>query len=115
MLHQQLTYQSDLVYSETKIRDIRQLFYFTSNVKYHIIKRHSDLYINNYTTRNKYQCISPFMTKTIGQRSFVFLGPKLYNTLPAHIKQMTMFSFKNNLKSFIRSLPRLVIHNHIDI
>lgn len=113
MLHQKLTYPSDLVYSDAKIFDIRQLFYFTSNVKYHITKKNPP--IHDYNTRNKHQYLPPFMAKTIGQRSFVFLGPKLYNTVPEVIKQMTIVSFKTKLKSHILSLPREIIHNFTQI
>lgn len=37
-------------------------------------------------TRNKHTYLNPTMKKTAGQRSFLFLGPKLYNAIPQQIK-----------------------------
>lgn len=113
MLKEQKTYSTELVYNDAKVFDIRQLFYYNSNINYHRKKQ----YIVNpheHNTRKKGRFVTPFMTKTIGQRSYVFLAPRLYNTIPDIAKINNIFSFKRRLKAFITTIPRETIHKYID-
>ncbi|KAJ8961392.1 hypothetical protein NQ318_014637 [Aromia moschata] len=104
----------DLLYTEAKICDIRQLFFYNCTYKYHKTRSGPILPRHEYGTRNRFQFTVPMMTKTTGQRSYNYLGPKLYNTIPEELKQINNKSIKYKLKSFILTLPREICHNYIE-
>ncbi|KAJ8980516.1 hypothetical protein NQ317_007936 [Molorchus minor] len=86
MLRKKITYSTESVYRDSKIFDARQLYYYNSNIQFHIKKQPSLQSIHNYNTRKREQYKSPFMYKSIGQRSNIFLSPRLYNTVPENLR-----------------------------
>lgn len=116
MLSRELRYPSDLLYAETKLLDIRQLYYYNINVKYQLTKNIQTLPVHEYNTRQRNQYTVPFMTKTIGQRSYIFLAPRAYNTLPNDLQNVTkIYLFKKLLKKYILENPRTFVNDIIDL
>lgn len=113
--NRELTYPSDLLYQETSILDPRQLFFLSLSVmQYSEIKNFLN---HNYSTRNRHNLIpEKIMFKTIGQRSHIFLAPRVFNFLPETIKDnLNKKTFRRKVKSFLRETSRSQINNIIDI
>lgn len=116
MLGRSSIYPSDLLYTEAKLFDIRQLYYYNISVKYQLTQNIETLPSHVYNTRQKNKHIVPFMMKTVGQRSYAFLAPTVYNTLPNELQNITKInSFKKLLKKHIIENPRKLINDIIDI
>lgn len=88
ILSKNYRYSSDLLYKEAKVFDLRQIFYFQVTVKQHYQKQLAVLPSHSYDTRQKNKYVHPLMLKTIGQRSYSYLAPKLYNTVPEEIRNV---------------------------
>lgn len=116
MLHKEITYPSDQLYTDARLLDVRQLFFYNCILKYHFTNKEYNILGHEYNTRRKNQCLPPFMTKNIGQRSYAFLAPTLYNIIPRALKEcnLSIFSFKKKLKQYILLIPRLNIHQYIE-
>lgn len=116
ILFKEQRYSSDLLFREANVMDIRQLYYYNVSVRCQIQQHTLPIRYHTYRTRQRNEYKIPFMSKTIGQRSFVFLAPKLYNTIPEDIKTIpTIRAFKGKLKRFILENCRQKIHNFIDL
>ena len=66
--------------------------------------------------RSNLEAIIPLSAKNIGQRSYIFLSPHLYNTLPidkGHSKSSQQF--KSKCKVYILNLDRYFIHSLINV
>lgn len=110
-----MKYSTDLLFLEAKVFDLRQLHYFCVNTKQHLTKHSAPLPTHSYSTRQKDNYLVSHMTKAIGQRSITFLAPRLYNTLPKSIQNITnIFLFKKKLKEYTLSKSRTIISNYID-
>lgn len=118
MYYRENTYPSDLLFAESKILDIRQL-YFCSIVTY-IYKGKTVLqYIDHsYSTRNKtnLQVKTAPSERTIGQRSHTYLCSRVYNFLPEQQKKQineikSLGLFKKKIKTYMLSIDRKIIHN----
>lgn len=97
-----MRYPSDLLFIESKVLDIRQLFYCTIIMKFHQTKDRTAIHLHQYNTRNKNTYIVPQVTKTISQRAYAYLAPKLYNSIPDNIKNIASLSlFKKKNKLYI--------------
>lgn len=118
MYNKDKMYSTENLYTETKILDMRQLYC------YRILclqqkKKHELINIqHNYDTRHKKiketQVIKA--TKTIGQRSYYFLAPRIYSILPHSIKRIRATrSFKIKLKIWLKDTPRSKIHSYINL
>lgn len=115
MMSKNYRYSSDLLYIEARVFDIREMFYFQANVKQHS-QKNLTLPTYSYNTRQKNNYVCPLMLKTIGQRSYQYLSPKLYNTVPEEIKSITRNSqFKRKLKKFMLEKDRKIFTDYIDI
>lgn len=113
MLHKKISYSTDLVYRDSKMFDIRKLFYYNSVVNFH---KTNDkiIQLHNYNTRNKNVCVTPFMTKAVGQRSYQYLAPKLYNNIPKEIQSLNLLSFKKQCKLFVMTTSREIVNSYIE-
>lgn len=68
------------------------------------------------TRQNSEKYKIDFMRKTLGQRNYTYLSPKIYSALPDNIKQSRSLNvFKKRCKNFIRLTPRENIHRQIDL
>lgn len=75
------------LFRESKVMDIKQLYHNKILLHYYRHKEKiSKLPEHSYETRSKGKHIKPKMTKTIGQRSYSYIAPTLYNELPEEIK-----------------------------
>lgn len=82
-------YPTDMLYSELKLLSIRRLYtyqcllwicekgYSTANIVQHE---------HNTRWQQKESMIAPFYRKSHAQRFIFYIGPKLYNMLPAELK-----------------------------
>lgn len=110
------TYPTEMLYGESGVFDIRQLFCFSLLVKQHTYKE-VVVPIHNYSIRNMTDKVRvPKAGKTITQRSFYYLGPRIYNSLPTELKTInSILLFKKKIKCWIESKSRLEVHSLIDI
>lgn len=103
-------YHTDDLYSETQVMDLRQLYFYNSNIRYHINKQAAQLPSHNYNTRHQHLFIIPLMLKTLTQHTFLFLAPRLYNSLPQQLKNITNPNkYKKLLKRHIFEIHRQII------
>lgn len=111
------TYPTDNLFAETKLFDIRQLYCQTLLIRQHNNKNELKSIEHDHNTRYKTNAtVVPKTEKTIAQRCFTYLGPKIYNILPPVIKKINSRNmFKDELKKWIRTIPRLEIHKIVDI
>ena len=115
--HKTNTYPTNELYSETNIFDPRQLFFLTVITRQ---QKHKNKLVNiehNYNTRYRQNASHlPKPEKNILLRSYIYLGPKLYNLIPHEMKQINSLNlFKNKLRKWMRQIPRLQIHQFVDI
>ncbi|KAK9872899.1 hypothetical protein WA026_020252 [Henosepilachna vigintioctopunctata] len=110
-------YPSDELYKVSQLLDIRQLYYMALSRYQRQNISNASLNIHNHNTRIRGKLLKyPPMTKTIGQRSFQFLAPRVYNTIPNEIKQLkTHKSFANKLRRSILLRSRAEIHQIADV
>ena len=63
---------------------------------------HSEVLGHTYTTRHQCNLHVPLIHTDTGGRSFIVLGPKVWNALPSDVKSSnTLASFKKRLKVFL--------------
>lgn len=110
------TYSSELLFRESEMLDMRQLFCYATMIKQYTYKKY-DVSSHDYSLRNQNSYIYiPRVGKTITQRSFYYLGPKLYSSLPDEIRSLNSLKmFKNKVMKWIRTKSRLEVHSLIDL
>lgn len=103
-----ITYPSENLYRDSKVFDIRQLFSLAILIFNFKNKNNTKKIDHHYQTRYKEgKCQQPKSKKTIGQKSYVYLYPRLYNILPVEIKTIKNVNlFKKRIKIWITSIPR---------
>ena len=116
MLNKENTYPSNLLYTEAQILNIRKLYILSIAIKQFRTKTNLT-YINHpYMTRLKTNDSVKTTTasKSITQKSYSFLAPRLHNYLPSEIKNIQNLNlFKKKIKVFILHLECDVIQNLI--
>lgn len=108
-------YSSNDLYGSTKILDIRQLFLLQVLIRQHKNKHELIQIEHNYETRYK-ECstVVPKPEKNILQRSYFYLGPKLYNIIPSEIKKINSINlFKNRIKKWVNTIERHQVHQYV--
>ena len=118
MLSKPAIYSTDLLFSESRLFDVKQLFFLHIVINQYRNRNNLQLLSHAYPTRAKsnLQAKIPDSVKTIGQRSHNFLSPRLYNFLPIDIRQSnTIHQFKHKCKTFILNTKRDQIHCLINI
>lgn len=99
---------SDILYTKTKILDIRLLYFLCTSIKYHANKHTALLPFHQYNTRQQDHYVTPLMVKVAAQRSYSFFAPKLYNIIPETIKSIKNNDhFKKELKKHILQSKRI--------
>lgn len=109
------TFPTDALYKETKTLDIRQLYCIRTLIKQY--KKTSELahHTHSYQTRHKKNAVLPKTKKSILQRSFKYIGPKLYNYIPESIKTLPFHIFKKKVKNWTTEMDRKTIHEYINV
>lgn len=117
ILDRKPTHPTEELFKEAKVLDLRQLFFLKANLCLNMNKDKLQIPNHSYNTRrHKIKYITPRAHKTIGQRSYSYLGPRLYNSLPLIIRsERSHRAFKRELKKYILNTPRLEIHEIINI
>lgn len=103
ILNKGYKYPSDLLYRESGILDIRQI-YCLSALKYSYKNNlHRQKIEHQHSTRyKKDHCPTPRSNKTVGQKNHKYIAPRLYNSLPSDIKSITSFaSFKTRCSRWL--------------
>lgn len=110
-------YPSEELFKESKLLDLRQLYFLNTVVHQYKNKRSLIEIEHTYNTRYKsthYK--TPRTTKCIGQRDFEFLAPRLYNKLPLDIRALNTVSlFKKKVTLYLQQAKRSEIHCLIDM
>lgn len=118
MYGKERTYPSDTLFSDTKIFDLRQLYFLKTLT--HLFKNKNSLCLidHQYSTRSRAGNLAQTLSseKTIGQRHYSFIAPRLYNTLPREIQTINSIQyFKSKIKKYLYSIDRHTINRMIDI
>ena len=111
------TYSTDDLYNESGLLDPRQL-YCQNLLMYQYKQKSINVYIeHSHETRYKDHSFQiPKVSKTAGQRCHMYLGPKIYKSLPLNIKLIqTRNNFKSKVHKWILASPRIAIHKLVDI
>ena len=103
--HRPRLYPSAQLFAESGVLDIRQLYVKSVLVHFKQHFAESRERSHNYNTRTRSLCLPPRMNKCFGQRHYIFLGSKFYNSLPQEIQSVVSISkFKNKVHRWIISL-----------
>lgn len=97
-----MCYPTETLYIETEVKDLRQLFFqkillsvFRDKIK--LTSREP-----TYNTRSDSRIVVPRSNKTIGQRSALYLAPRIFVLLPNDIKRIKSLKlFKKEIKKWI--------------
>lgn len=113
---EKITYSSEALFQLAKVATIRQLFALTLIIEQKINKS-KQLIIHNYPTRYKDMSVTvPNVDKTFTQRSYYFLGPRIYNQVLPEIKKINSLQlFKKKVKYWLLSKPTSYTCQLIDL
>jgi len=101
----QTMYSTELLYKESEVLNPRKL-YAKATLEFMYRRDKFETVDHSYWTRNIHSgsVYLPRMQKTIGQRSFIYWGPRLFNRLPLEIKNARSFAiFRRRIKLWILS------------
>lgn len=107
---------SDSLYREAEVLDPRQLYAVAVMRYLYLHGEHITTLQHGYNTRQKETvCLTERCKKTIGQRGFVYLSQKLYNSIPEDIRCSQPYRiYLNRIKTWIFSTQRKYLHNIIN-
>lgn len=112
-----LLYPTTQLYIETKILDLR-LLYFKNIVMYQFKNKHKleDIdHHHNTRSKTKKHCKLPRTVKKVGQKSVNFLGPRLFNLIPEKIRSLkTPTHYKKKIVNWILAQDRQKIISDIE-
>ena len=113
----EFTYPSDTLFKDSGMLDIRQHFCLSVLLRQHKHKMDINTVQHKHDTRNKEDKIKvPKTTKTITQRSYYFLGPRIYNSISPELKKLNSINlFRKKIRKWILTKSRNYIHSLIDI
>lgn len=108
-----MTYPTEDLFRETEIFDLRQLFCLNILTKQQKNKNKMNNIVHNYDTRSKQNSYQkPRSEKVIGQKSYTYLSPRIYEKIPQEVKNLTKINqFKRKIKNWLLETPRIFIHN----
>lgn len=95
-------YPSELLYRECEVLNIRQTFIYKAVIHLHTNPNIHQRRLHTHSTRIRdTQLLLPKVNKTFTQRQANYAATKVYNQLPAEIKQHTRFRFKKELQIWL--------------
>ena len=117
MFNKDMNYPTNDLFTESHLFDTRQLFYYAICIYQYKNKNTLSLIPHKYSTRkNREQFTVQFMKKSLGQRNYAYLAPKIYSILPENLRNAKSLPlFKKQCKKHILELTRLEIHKQIDL
>lgn len=108
-------YPSEALFEETQVYDLRKLDFLEVGKTQYLHKNELLTHSHQHKTRQKDKFIPPFMKKSVGQRCYRYLGPKVFNCLPDNIKNApTIQRFTTTVKDYIRELPTTYVKSIIE-
>lgn len=112
MLRKPLAYPSNLLYAETKILSLPNLFY--NSILRYINKMPLSITVHShtYSTRNRNEAVPIRTTKTIGHRCFTYYIPKIYNKFQQYTQVNNITLNKRNYQKICK---RFLTDCNIDI
>ena len=111
-------YPTNRLYIETGVFDIRQIFCYVILNRQHRYKSKLVPVSHQYTTRTKAadSMQTRKVDKTLTQRSYYYLGTRIYNKIPPDYKKINSLQlFKSKVKKWLKEKPRDEIHKLIDL
>lgn len=118
MLNKVRTYPSNDLYNESKVLDIRQLYFNKILALQYKNRNHLKNLEHNYLTRYKKtrEVQVERANKTIGQRSVNFMAPRIFSCLPQKTKNLNNINlFKRHVKNWILNTPRHLFHDFLEL
>lgn len=117
ILNKPYRFPTDELFRIAAVMDMRQLFFLALAVHQRKNIMSASFNEHGHDTRNRGQLILlPTSCGTKGQRSHLFLAPRVYNGIPQVLKiPSIMTAFKKKIKSWILSQSRHFIASIIDI
>lgn len=109
-------YPTNQLYEECRLLDVRQLYCQSLLINQYKQRNFNPSISHRHDTRyRQHSFVLHMANKTIGQRSHTYIGPKIFNLLPAEIKSIcTIKRFKSEIKKWIINISRIEIHALID-
>lgn len=109
-------YPTELLYKESEVFDLRQLFCLAilkNSYKNKVM--HSSIEHTYETRYKKDNCPAPRANKTVGQKSYCYLAPRILNALPSEIKSSNNSNvFNKKCKIWLKNTDRQKIHDIIN-
>lgn len=102
IFHKTKYYPSDILYKETQIKDVRQVF--CQKILLAIFHKKIKLESREptYNTRSDNTYVFPRSEKTVGQRSALYLAPRIFVLLPTYIRNIKSYkTYKKEIKKWI--------------
>lgn len=118
MYKKERTYPSDLLYTESQVLDIRQIYCLKILILQFKKKTELDIINHGHNTRFKKdkEIYTKRASKKIGQRSCSFLSPLIYRHISLEAKNSTTLAeFKKKVKVWLTKTPRSIINKVIEI
>lgn len=110
-----LTYPSEELFQETRVYDIRQLYFYCISLKIFSEKKNLINHVHQTRSRSIRNLSVALMHTRIGQRCSTYLGPKIYNYIPFEIRSLnSKHIFKKKLKQFLYNYSRILIHTEFN-
>lgn len=99
-------YPSEQLFADFQVMDVRQLYVKEILSRMHRNKSRLRTRVHQYSTRNRHLLLPQLAKKSLYQRHFCHLGPKLYNLLPTTITQLGTALFNKEIQKWIISAGR---------
>ena len=105
IFHRPHLYSSTLLFRESGVLDIRQLYIKHSLIHFQTHRQQALHRQHDHNTRNQSLNLHPRMNTSFGQRHYKFLAPKFHNDLPEEIRTLNSPSkFKKAVHRWIQDL-----------
>lgn len=109
-----LTYPSEELFRETRVYDIRQLYFYCIALRIFSEKKNFINHVHQTRSRSMRNISVVLMHTRIGQRCSTYLGPKVYNCIPFEIRSLnSKHIFKKKLKQFLYN-SRILAHTELN-
>lgn len=100
-----ILYPTELLFQNSELFSIRQLYCYATLIYQYKNKHNHDHFTHDYSTRGKQQdgIKVKKMTKSIGQKYYVYIGERLFNMLEKCTKDTSnIYKFKSKIKKWIK-------------
>ena len=103
--HRPHLYPSTLLFEESKVLSVKQLYVKAVLLHFKKHGQRAQLRQHEYNTRNRSLYLNQRMRTSFGQRHYLFLSSKFYNSLPEEVRNLNMFpKFKKSVHGWVLAL-----------